>query len=96
MRVSIHSILGSNSRLRSAVDLWYDDTMALYLDQCTNTGHGDERENLVVRNRFRLVDGIFGGIWSLEDAIRESKKDVFRDKPDRLFSLRVLSSLEAP
>lgn len=94
MRVSIHSTLDSNSRLRSAVNLWYDDTMALYLDQCTNTGHGNERENLVVCKRFRLVDGTFGGIWPLDDAIRESRKDVFRDKSDRLFSLRVLSSPE--
>lgn len=70
--------------------------MAIYLDQYTRAGHGSERENTILRKRFRLIDGMFGGIWSLDEAIKESRVEAFKDKSDRLFSLRILSSPEEP
>lgn len=70
--------------------------MALYLDHCTRAGFGSEQEHAVVRKRYSLVDGKFGGLWTLEEAISESKSDVFKDKNDRLFSLRILTFPDQP
>jgi hypothetical protein len=59
--------------------------MPLYLERNVPIG-----PDAVVRHQSRLIDGLFEGTWTLEEAIWESRKDVFKDSVDRLFSLRVL------
>ncbi len=70
--------------------------MALYLDRYTRAGYGQEREHTRVRMRHPLVNGMFNDTWTVEEARREARPDVFLDRTERLFSLRILSSPEDP